>query len=293
MGDDQANDYIYKFVSTGHLRGEGDIVNNRNLLDSGTLYVARFDAGATTGDMMGTGEWLPLTTANPALAAYASQAEILVNTRLAADTAGGHQDGPAGMGDRASRDQRGLCDPDQQLGPHRHRRRQSRAPSNVYGQIIRWRETGGDAAALTLRVGPVRAGRQPDHRPGQCAEQRVDQRDRGQHLQQPGRAGLSTRRAASGSRPTALTATPATTPTRATTRCCAADPTTKEIRRFFVGPKECEVTGLTFTPDSKTMFINIQHPGEGGNSHWPEGGSARPRSATLIITKDDGGVIGS
>ncbi len=48
-----------------------------------------------------------------------------------------------------------------------------------------------------------------------------------------------------------------------------ADPVTKEIRRFLVGPKECEVTGITFTPDHTTMFINIQHPGEEGDSHWP------------------------
>ena len=72
-----------------------------------------------------------------------------------------------------------------------------------------------------------------------------------------------------------------------------ADPASKEIRRFFVGPKECEVTGLTFTPDRRTLFINIQHPGEGGDSHWPEGGNALPRSATIVITKNDGGVIGS
>ena len=43
------------------------------------------------------------------------------------------------------------------------------------------------------------------------------------------------------------------------------------------------------------MFVNIQHPGETGKgaSHWPEGGNALPRSATVIITKNDGGVIGS
>jgi secreted PhoX family phosphatase len=76
----------------------------------------------------------------------------------------------------------------------------------------------------------------------------------------------------------------------------AADPVSKEIRRFLVGPKECEVTGLTFTPDNKTLFINIQHPGErGGNagSSWPDGGTNMPRSATVIVTKDDGGVIGT
>jgi len=72
-----------------------------------------------------------------------------------------------------------------------------------------------------------------------------------------------------------------------------ADPKTKEIRLFLVGPKECEITGLTFTPDQKTLFINVQHPGERGNSQWPDGGVAIPRSATVVITKDDGGVIGS
>jgi secreted PhoX family phosphatase len=52
---------------------------------------------------------------------------------------------------------------------------------------------------------------------------------------------------------------------------------------------------LTFTPDSKTLFINIQHPGERGSngSNWPDGGTAMPRSATVIITKNDGGVIGT
>jgi uncharacterized protein len=50
------------------------------------------------------------------------------------------------------------------------------------------------------------------------------------------------------------------------------------------------------------MFVNIQHPGESPSergdpadpsrfSSWPDGG--RPRSATVVITKDDGGVIGT
>ncbi|MBN4688622.1 DUF839 domain-containing protein, partial [Escherichia coli] len=74
-----------------------------------------------------------------------------------------------------------------------------------------------------------------------------------------------------------------------------------EIRRFLVGPRGCEVTGIAMTPDLRTMFINIQHPGEGPSersdpdaptkySRWPDGG--RPRSATVVITKNDGGVIG-
>jgi uncharacterized protein len=74
------------------------------------------------------------------------------------------------------------------------------------------------------------------------------------------------------------------------------------LRRFLVGPKECEITGIDSTPDGRTIFVNIQHPGENGNpsnitSNWPasQAGAAptsRPRSATIAITKNDGGVVG-
>jgi secreted PhoX family phosphatase len=85
---------------------------------------------------------------------------------------------------------------------------------------------------------------------------------------------------------------------------CAA-PRTREIRRFLTGPRGCEVTGVTATPDGRTFFINIQHPGESPSersnpanpravSTWPDGpGGGRPRSATVVIRRDDGGVIGS
>jgi hypothetical protein len=75
----------------------------------------------------------------------------------------------------------------------------------------------------------------------------------------------------------------------------------RNLRRFLVGPKECEITGITETPDGKTLFVNIQHPGEDTRpdfatglfgSHWPDGNASRPRSATIVITRDDGGDIG-
>jgi uncharacterized protein len=78
----------------------------------------------------------------------------------------------------------------------------------------------------------------------------------------------------------------------------AADPATGEIRRFLVGCRGQEVTGCIATPDNRTLFINLQHPGEGSESnpvltsHWPDGGSARPRSAVVVVTRDDGGVVG-
>ncbi len=70
----------------------------------------------------------------------------------------------------------------------------------------------------------------------------------------------------------------------------AADPATGEIRRFLVGPRECEVTGLTWTVDRRTMFVGIQHPGERGDSQWPDG--ALPRSAVIAVKREDGGLVG-
>lgn len=81
----------------------------------------------------------------------------------------------------------------------------------------------------------------------------------------------------------------------------AADPVSGEVRRFLTGPAGCEVTGVIATPDLRTLFVNIQHPGESPgersdpqapsrHSRWPDG--ARPRSATVAIRRVDGGVIG-
>lgn len=71
----------------------------------------------------------------------------------------------------------------------------------------------------------------------------------------------------------------------------AANPETGDIRRFMVGPKECEITGLTWSPDRRTMFVSIQHPGEKGDSHFPEGGAAVPRSCIVAVWLDDGAMI--
>ncbi len=83
----------------------------------------------------------------------------------------------------------------------------------------------------------------------------------------------------------------------------AADPKTGEIRRFLTGPWGQEITGVITTPDGTTMFVNVQHPGghasaedfAAGNfgSGFPDYNGTVPRSATLVITREDGGVIGA
>lgn len=72
----------------------------------------------------------------------------------------------------------------------------------------------------------------------------------------------------------------------------AANPKTGEIRRFLTGPIACELTGIAFSEDYTTMFVGIQHPGEGlKGSTFPYGKT--PRSSVMMIRKLDGGVIGS
>lgn len=85
----------------------------------------------------------------------------------------------------------------------------------------------------------------------------------------------------------------------------AADPETRQVRRFLTGPNGCEITGITATPDGTTLFVNIQHPGETASersnpaapqavSAWPDGpAGGRPRSATIAIRRADGGAVGS
>ncbi|HEX8485271.1 alkaline phosphatase PhoX, partial [Sphingomonas sp.] len=100
---------------------------------------------------------------------------------------------------------------------------------------------------------------------------------------------------------TLTTAANVTTTSTVTTRIGKAPGAT--LRRFLVGPKECEITGIHSTPDGRSLFVNVQHPGENGGptnitSSWPanQGGAvaapSRPRSSTIVITKNDGGVVG-
>ncbi|NYT65994.1 PhoX family phosphatase [Alcaligenaceae bacterium] len=293
MGDDQRDDYIYKFVSEGIYQEGGD---NSALLDAGTLYVAKFNDGPTSEAYVGTGEWIALDkTANAILAAdarFTNQAEVLIHTRLAADAVGATKmDRPEWVsvhpnnGDvyvtLTNNDKRTIADA---ANPR---------TANIYGQILRWREAQGDATAtafewdiFVLAGNPVKHTDRSNLKSGSAnitVDNTFNSPD-GLGFDKDGRLWIQTDGKYNNT---------GDYEGQGNNQMLCADPVSKEIRRFFVGPKECEVTGITFTPDSKTMFINIQHPGEAGNSHWPDGGKSVPRSATIIITKDDGGVIGS
>ncbi len=297
MGDDQANDYVYKFVSDKPYV-EGNKAANSTLLDSGKLYVARFDNGTVSGDFMGTGEWLLLDKEANALlkadASFPNQAAVLIHARLAADKLGATKmDRPEWVtvhpvtgevyGTMTNNSGRTATD---DANPR---------DKNVYGQIVRWREAGGDAAStrfqwdiFVLAGNPTAAGHAGTLKAGSRninADNTFNSPD-GLAFDSFGRLWIETDGNYGNSGDFA---------NQGNNCMLCADPATREIRRFLVGPRECEVTGIAFTPDHRTLFVNIQHPGETGqgNSHWPEGGNALPRSATVIVTKNDGGVIGT
>ncbi len=308
MGDDERNEYIYKFVTDGTYNPTNRRAN-MDLLDSGTLYVAKFNDG-------GTGEWIELSPSTAELAAW-TQAEICIKTRQAADAVG------ATMMDRPEWISANTAKPSSVYCTLTNNNRRGTTPASVnnpdgttsagsarppvddanprainnFGHIIRWDEDGEDNTATTFTWDIfVLAGdrdRANANEQGNVNGDDFNSPD-GLWFDSAGRLWIQTDATTSSSSYDAG----GVNENIGTNQMLCADPETGEIRRFLTGPRGCEVTGVTATPDLKTLFVNLQHPGEGGTtanptavSDWPDRG-ARPRSATIVITRDDGGEIG-
>jgi secreted PhoX family phosphatase len=171
--------------------------------------------------------------------------------------------------------------------PAKHENAANPRTPNRWGHIVRWKEARGDHAATTFEWDLfLLAGQGRSTGDGST----VDDDDSfgspdGLWVDPDGRVWIQT----DGSQPAG-----------ANDQMLAANPYVTdadgapEIRRFFTGVRGCEVTGVVTTPDQRTMFVNIQHPGESLPSTWPQNdGISTPRPATVVVTKDDGGVIGT
>jgi secreted PhoX family phosphatase len=292
-GDDSMFEYIYKFVSAHPFNRA---TANGALLDDGVLYVAKFNAD-------GTGEWLPLVHGQGPLTAangFADQGEVLVNTRLAADAVGATKMDRAEWGAVDPRDGRVYFTltnnprrTEAQVDPANPR------AQNQFGQIIRWREANDDHAAtrftwdLFMIAGPEGNSRIAAGAPV-TADNMLACPD-GLWFDADGRLWIQTDIGESEQLRGALAPF-------GNNAMLVANPDTGEIRRFLTGPIGQEITGVITTPDQRTMFVNVQHPGATTsaadwaagrlNSRFPNGDGV-PLSATLVITKDDGGIIGT
>ena len=281
MGDDQTNEYAYKFVSSGNARS----MRARGLspLDEGTLYVARFNDD-------GRGEWLPLVHGHGPLTAengFADQGDVLVKTRQAADALGATpMDRPEWTSVDPNTGLVYLTLTNNTSAAKQESAANPRKP-NRSGHIVRWEETGNDHTATTFAWDLfLIAGQGRETGDGSTIE-RTDafSSPDGLWVDPDGRVWIQTDGAQpDGAHDQMLAANPYVTDAHGT----------PELRRFLTGVPGCEVTGVITTPDQRTMFVNIQHPGDGVPSAWPhEDGLTTPRSATVIITKDDGATIGS
>lgn len=300
MGDDRRFEYIYKFVSRDAWN-RSDRKANAGILDHGTLYVAKFNDD-------GSGGWIPLVHGQGRLTAangFADQGDVLIRTRAAADAAGATKmDRPEWIAVHpqtmevyctlTNNSQRGGKD---KAGTDRANPR----ANNVFGQIIRWREAGNDPAGLSFEWDLFAVAGDPQHpeeaRRGNIKGDAYGSPD-GLWFDDSGLLWIQTDVSAG-------TINKNHYARLGHNQMLAADIRSGETRRFLTGPAGCEVTGVVMTPDARTMFVNIQHPGEApkgrndpqnpkAHSSWPDGAAGgRPRSATVVIRRNDGGIIGS
>ncbi len=310
-GEDRPFEYIYRFVSRDAIRDATPALSaaqaNAELLDHGTLYVARFDAG-------GRGRWLPLVHGHGPLTAangFADQGEVLVKTRQAADALGAtRMDRPEWVA--VSPGNRGVDRwVDRWVYCTLTNNADRGAPgkpgvdaanprqNNQMGQIIRWQEDG-DFDGETFSWNHLLLAGDP-------ALPRAEARGnvRGDAFGAPDTIAFDPRGLLwIGTDLSSSQLLQGETAGLGHNALLCCHPGTGEVRRFLTGPAASEITGATWTPDGRTMFIDIQHPGETKGarndparpdrfSNWPDGRpGARPRSATLAIRRRDGGLIG-
>ncbi len=298
-GEDARFEYIYRFVSRDKIAA-GGAKANLELLDHGTLSVARFDAD-------GSGRWLPLVHGQGPLTAangFADQGEILIKARQASDQLGA-----------TKMDRPEWLTIDKETGwvyctlTNNSSRGQWNFPAvdaanpranNTMGQIIRWKEDGDFDGLIFKWNHLVLAGDPANDRTEAKGNIKGDiyACPDGIAFDQRGVLWIQTDASSSQMHKGEFK-------NIGNNQMLACDPATGETRRFLTGPTNCEVAGVALTPDGGTMFISIQHPGETPNersdsaeptrfSNWPDfRPDGRPRSAVVVIRKRDGGVIGT
>jgi secreted PhoX family phosphatase len=311
MGDDQQFEYFYKFVSRAAFDPNRPEVN-RDLLDDGTLYVARL-----LDD--GRGEWLPLVHgAHPELTAekgFASQADVVLRCREAADRLGATPlDRPEDVAvnprtghvylactQNLNRDGGVVAVAGRMLDTSTDRS-SPRAP-NVSGHILEFVERGRDAGATSFGwevflLAGAPAGAQllaalpADHTASLASDATffggATDREQLSSFANPDNLGFD----ANGN---LWIVTDGNQPGDNNDGCFVVPtegPERGQVRQFMSGPVGAEICGCEFAPDGASLFLTVQHPGEAGSaaspqSRWPDGGAAAPRPSVVAIEATD------
>lgn len=310
MGDDSRGEYIYKFVSAEKWSNQdigGGLAAGDKYMNSGTLYVAVFNED-------GSGEWKALVHGqngldkNNAELPFNSQADVLIFARAAADVLGATKmDRPEWVSvspitgevyvTLTNNKYRGERD-DQPVTASNPRSYSDKG--NDHGHIIRWAEAGGahDSTRFEWDIYLFAA-------PSDVSAENLSGLNNNNDLSSPdglyfdprgvlwiqtddGAYTDTTNCMLLAALPGKVNDGEVKTTTAGQQTRVGKQANDDNIKRFFVGPADCEVTGITMTPDFRTLFINIQHP---GNAWGAVAGGSTPRSATVMITREDGDVI--
>ena len=302
MGDDGTPGCIYKFVPNRAFNASNRAANT-DLLDYGTLYVARFNAD-------GTGEWRALvhqqnglvpgavdpgnvsqstTPPTPVTVNFNSQADVLINTKAAARVAGGTvMDRPEWL--TVAPDNSAIyCTLTNNIGRQVTDAANPRT-RNLHGHIIKFKEKDNSPLAATftweifLLAGDPKLSAGGANLVGDIKGDTFSSPD-GVRIDPQGRLWVQTDHSVPGN-----SGVTGTTIDQAFGHNAMfyVDQTSKQSKRFLVGPVGCEITGIAYTPDLKTFFVNIQHP----TGNWPVAGQ-QPRSSTIVITRTDGQPVGN
>ncbi|MGE8683510.1 MAG: PhoX family protein [Acinetobacter sp.] len=327
MGDDATGEYIYKFVTEAVWDPKdinGGYTAGDKYMDKGTLYVAQFNDD-------GTGEWLELSfnkngldTSNITYA-FNDQADVVVHARLAADSLKATKmDRPEWVAVNpengevyvtlTNNSNRGRSYDTDAANPRSYTDEKNgnvSSSGNMNGHIIRLHENNETTTATGFTWDIFLFGAEAD------ADANINlsglddlndfsspdgmwfdprgvlwiQTDDGQYTDEtncmmlaalPGQVGDGSKALAASTKPNGQET------------LVGAQLQNDRVRRFLTGPSGCEITGVTMTPDYKAIFVNVQHPG----GTWPANQSSKyslmgsaPRSATVVITRKDGGVI--
>ena len=284
MGDDERGEYLYKYVSNKSIN---EVKDKSTLLSNGNLYVAKFNDNFT-------GEWLLLDTHTTGLS---SKAEVCIFTRLAASKVGATtMDRPEWIASNPKKNEVCCC-----LTNNKNRGIKTNKggdkvdvdkvnprKNNKYGQIVRWKPRDNNHSSVYFEWDLfVLAGNPNVHDDNNRGSKNIDKENMfnspdGLKFDKYGRLWIQTDGNYSNS---------GDFKGMGNNQMLIADTNTGKIKRFMVGPKECEVTGLTFAPDYKTVFVGIQHPGEKLGSNFPDKGNNKPRSCIIAIQKKDGSEI--
>ena len=280
LGDDERSEFLYKYVSNEVYVPGGD---TSTLLDNGTLYAAKFLEN-------GSGQWLPLTPETTEMA----EDEILVFSRIAASKAGATtMDRPEwvavspiaaeaycaltnnskrGVEPNAGGDETPVGGPNPRA-------------ENGYGQIVRWRPAEENHASPDFTWDLyVMAGNPTKHDDDYAGSRNITAGNMfnspdGMIIDSTGMIWIQTDGDDSNE---------GDFEGQGNNQMLVGDPSTGEIQRFLTGPFGCEVTGLCWSADKRTMFVGIQHP----DAPFPDGEDSLPRSTIVAITREDGAQIG-